>query len=332
MRLLTCATLCVALAAPSASLIATGCGGSGNGSSGTTSGGDGHGGGGANTSTTTVSTSTGSGGATTASASSGTGGVLLEPTGAPCTADADCAPSVAGPDTTPGCLQMGAGGAVFENGYCSSPCRLGHTDIDGLNFDCPSDSATCMPTSQTTGLCVKACSDAAADCRVAEGYACLHTTPDSAAACFPKDASWCDPKMPMSCPKAMDGNDQTCINDSPDDSYGRCVELCDVFLQDCPQAACLADPSTGVATCSVEGWSSEGDPCADSSECASGLTCHDEGVMRVCRAYCREGSEIDGGAASDGGAVTGDHPCPGGQSCVDISAQLEKSKLGVCTP
>ena len=56
-----------------------------------------------------------------------------------------------------------------------------------------------------------------------------------AASCAPKGPDWCDPKVQM-CPRAANGNAQLCVSYSPDDSAGRCQEVCDVFNQNCTEA------------------------------------------------------------------------------------------------
>src|SRR5439155_8615800 len=132
---------------------------------------------------------------------------------------------------------------------------------------------------------------------------------------------WCDPNKPMNCPKAMNGNSQLCVSYSPDNSSGKCAEICDVFKQICTPPAmgmngCIANPTTGQATCINVGTSVDGDSCRYLNECVAGLACHTEKGMGICRKYC-------------GGAMN--VVCPNGEMCIDLSMTVKKTTIGICS-
>ena len=263
-------------------------------------------------------------------------GPVGKATGEPCTANADCAKSVAGTMVAATCIKAsGMPQVPWPGGYCTSPCRLSKTDMtSGLNSDCPSDSAACQPTSQTAGRCVKLCMTAADDCRAAEGYVCEFNT-TYAASCTAKASTWCDPSKPTSCAKTMDmpPKRQICVNFSPDNSAGSCEVVCDVFAQDCAmpmQGAndCIAEQSSpGDGTCipsSANG--TEGQTCHYLNDCGPGLQCN----KGVCRQYCRDNGLAGDAGVPDGGA--GNVACPMGQKCGDLSMMIKKNVIGICAP
>jgi len=261
---------------------------------------------------------------------------IAKPTGAftgePRTVNGDCLPSVSGTSVAAPCVKT-LNMLTYKNGYCSSPCRPTKTDQGtGLNSDCPSDAAACQLVSQTAGRCVKLCMDATMDCRFDEDYICENNA-YLAASCTPKSKDWCDPKVQM-CPKSAMGNAQLCVSFSPDESAGQCAEICDVFQQNCTQPAmgtnaCLANPTTGQATCINTNTGMDGDTCRYLNDCVPGLACHTENMAGVCRQYCRTGTGVDAGAGPDGGVA--DVTCPMGQMCVDLSMTVKKNKIGICS-
>lgn len=197
------------------------------------------------------------------------------------------------------------------------------------NKDCPSALAVCAPTSQTTGVCLAACASWL-DCRA--GYVCANLTNTRTAACYPIALSECDPPSDPVAQKLGCADQERCVSNSPDNSYGQCARVCDPIAQDCPAPQqgtdiCVVDlarvdgsglciPATGMPA-------NEGQPCAYLNDCDAGLQCYGA----KCRQYCRQkGNDLP------------IPPCPMGQTCQDFvrgcgpGPCLTKDKLGICLP
>lgn len=251
-------------------------------------------------------------------------------TGEPCAKAADCANSVAGSMVKATCVtksMLNGKSIAWTDGYCESPCRPKNTNPDtGINTDCPSDNATCAPTSQTQGVCFAACASVT-DCR--DAYVCALTSGTRAPICVPTAESGCDPKDDPRPQMLKCKMGQTCVNYSPDNSYGGCADICKPPEQGCAplmqgNVGCVADLNSldGSGDCIGVNGGLEGGACFYLNDCAAGLQCY----ARTCRQYCRQ---------------IGNNPetpkCPQGQKCVDmtfsgLTIAFKKDTTGICSP
>lgn len=230
-------------------------------------------------------------------------------TGSACTASGDCK------GTGASCQNSTTGGLVFPGGYCTATCTTSNNDPNtGLNPACPG-FGLCLGS---TGACFAACTakDGQYPCRA--NYYCFGFT--SGDVCFPEAASQCDPTKTGSCPKSDAGGAQTCVQVGPD-PVGNCLSGCDFFTQGCaPDAqgaqACYSN-IVGEGFCAHPNkGGAEGAACQYINDCNAGFGCHIETqTTAFCRPYC-------------GGA--GNKACANGKQCVDFSATVPKTIVGLC--
>jgi hypothetical protein len=195
---------------------------------------------------------------------------------------------------SPMCLAIG-------NGYCTSACDPANADFTTqLDPECPG-SAFCDGTQ-----CASACTARSGAMPCPTGTACL-----AGAGCVPNATSMCDPTNPASC-----ATGQVC-GDFGFDPIGICCARCDPFAPACnTHEGCFVMTADGEAGCTGANGRSAGSPCLYIGDCAPGLGCHVESSGRFCRTLC-------GGP----GART----CASG-TCVDYSATISLSVVGVCVP
>jgi hypothetical protein len=225
-------------------------------------------------------------------------------TGAPCASAAECG------GMQPVCLTT-QNGQTWPGGYCSSSCNPVQNDPgSGLNPACPG-SGTCAGQGMM-GSCFAPCGPPPC---ARMGYSCF-ATPFNA--CEPTSLSQCDPTVAGKCGAGM-----SCVRIGPD-PVGRCDPGCDLFAENCPAdgqgnpQACYASQDNGEGTCfSLRNppGSSDGMQCMFLNDCAPGLYCHGEGAFAYCRPYCGGPNNV---------------ACTNGKACVDLSAKVPKSVVGLC--
>ncbi|MDX9720077.1 MAG: M43 family zinc metalloprotease [Myxococcota bacterium] len=206
-------------------------------------------------------------------------------TGAPCSADTDCATGLV-------CLTESEG---FPAGYCSlQTCT---------NTACPGTFAVCayLDQSRNVTACVESCSGDA-DCRQAEGYICADL--DGSRGCMPSAISTGSAgSIGSSCTRDDDcGSNLTCMTNYV---FGYCSRACSSDA-DCSGGICN-DIGGGVLRCLAS--------CDNNAQCRFGYSCVNLGSGGVCNPAEGGNPVRNPTGAADGAACSRDIDCLGG-TCI----------------
>jgi hypothetical protein len=221
---------------------------------------------------------------------SGTGGTATV-LGGPCTpdlvGDARCATLHALAE----CMEV----TGEADGFCAIPGCVAH--------NCGGMGTYCMGVPPTT-VCLQGCNVLGGDGQCGPDAACVLFA-GGLATCYPLSYAACRTTLsPTGCDAGF-----TC-EDVGTDGFGSCVQLCDVFLQDCLVPADACYPRTGGApVCATAGSVPNGQPCTYLTECVEGSLCVGSGPVGTCGKLCNLA-----------------HPCSVG-TCYALTGQVN---LGVC--
>jgi hypothetical protein len=218
-------------------------------------------------------------------------------TGEPCAADADCL------GVNAKCILVDSKGTTWPDGYCTSDCDPGKDQQgDRSDAECPGGAGTCIIVPPNTFRCERNCTAKSGmnPCTRA-GYTCFF-------GCEPTSLSQCNPTKRGDC-----GAMGSCFRTGRDD-VGSCMPACDPFQQTCGQGmGCYPSGENGESSCFMTlNNQNDGDSCLYINGCNPGLVCY---KAAGCHPFCGGPNNV---------ACTNQH------SCVDFTATVPASEIGVC--